>query len=84
MIDMFFAEVFTSNDPLVVVVEDGQWSTDPGANARLIWLYTLLMIISGGSQDTGLDNGLYHFNMKSNWFKMELTLVDANDPDRIL
>lgn len=79
MINAFFAEVYTTNDHLVVVVEDGQWTADPGANARLIWLYTLLMIVSGGH--TGeLDNGIYHFNMKSDWFKMQLTLIDPNDP----
>jgi hypothetical protein len=83
LLNQFFAEVYASNDPLIIEVKDGRWTADPGPHPRLIVLYVILMIISGGYSGE-LEDGTYHFVMKSNWFKAEMKMIDPADPDRLL
>lgn len=72
MLEAFVAEIYSNNDPLTVVVNDDEWTTIEPRTPREIWLYTLLTVLGGLSDST--PPGIYHFNMKSDWFKMKLTL----------
>lgn len=83
LLNQFFAEVYTSDAPLVIEVKDGRWTADPGTSARCIMLYVMLMVISGGYSGE-LEDGTYHFIMKSNWFKAEMKIIDPADPDRLM
>lgn len=72
--DVFFAEVFATNEPLVVVVGEDTWKIDSENpdTPRNMWIAHLLMMVGGIS--VSVTPGIYHVNMKPMWFNIQLSI----------
>jgi hypothetical protein len=58
--------------PLTIIVGNGRWDAIGNLTPRNQWLYSVLQ--NQGGINESVEDGLYHFNVKREGFKLKLTL----------
>jgi hypothetical protein len=66
----------SNQDPIVIVVEDGQWNAYGPETARSIFLVKLVQ--QQGGINESVEDGRYHFNAIRRGLKLELSLNRIN------